>query len=121
MPPLLSAVIRERSTSSGDEGVSTTNSRVMDWMPILTSTLVLSLVRGGRLAGPRPAADPPPGQPGHQLLRGILGDLAIGAQPVSGTDLGHSHQAHAQEVRFLVPDARILGDDLADHFRAVPA
>src|SRR5689334_21486317 len=100
MPPLLSAVARERSTSSGEDGVSSTSSLWMDWIPILTSTLIPSPLVRGSLAGPRPAADPAPGQPGHELLRGVLGNRAVGAQPVRGADLGHSDQAHAQQVRF---------------------
>src|SRR5690348_7991067 len=121
MPPLLSAVTRERSTSSGEDGVSSTSSLWMDWIPILTSTVILSLVRSNRVAGPRPAADPAPGQPGHELLRGVLRDRPVGAQPVGGADLGHSDQAHAEQVRLLVADASVLGDDLADHLRAFPA
>src|SRR5262249_52714283 len=133
MPPLLSAVVRERSTSSGEDGVSSTSSLWMDWIPILTSTVILSLVSsnslpgrtslvgGNRVAGPRPAADPPPGQPGHELFRGVLRDRPVGAQPVGGADLGHSDQAHAKQVRLLVADASVLGNDLADHLRAFPA
>src|SRR5215472_14338382 len=122
MPPLLSAIARDRSTSSGEEDVSSTSSLWMDWIPILTSTaLILSLVRSNGVAGPRPAADTAPGQPGHELLGGILRDRPVGAKPVGGADLGHSNQAHAQQVRLLVADAGVLGDDLADHLRAFPA
>src|SRR5262249_26886399 len=121
MPPLVSAVSSERSSSSGEEGVSSTSSLWTDWIPIFTSTLVLSLVRGRGIGGPWPAADPAPGQPRHQLLRGILRDLPVRAEPVGGADLGHADQAHAQQIRFLVPDAGVLGDDLADHFGAVAA
>src|SRR5262252_3280365 len=108
MPPLLSAVSRERSTSSEEEGVSSTSSLVMDWIPIFTSTLVPSLVRGRWIASPRPAADPAPGEPRHELLRGILRDRPVRAEPVGGADLSHADQAHAEQVRFLVPDARVL-------------
>src|SRR5215831_7875621 len=122
MPPLLSAVVRERSTSSEEEDVSSTSSLWMDWIPILTSTaVILSLVRSSGVAGPRPAADTAPGQPGHELLRGVLRDRPVGAQPVGVADLGHSDQAHAKQVRLLVADASVLGNDLADHLRAFPA
>src|SRR5215831_6117310 len=116
MPPLLSAVSRERSTSSGDEGVSSTSSLRMDWIPIFTSTVILSLVRGRWIAGPRPAADPAPGEPRHELLRGILRDRAVRAEPVGRADL-----AHAEQARLLIADAGVLGDDLTDHLGAVAA
>src|SRR5262249_45224702 len=71
------------------------------------------------LARPWPAADPPPGEPRYELLGGVLGDHLSRAEPVGGAELGHADQAHAQQVRLIVADARILPDDLADDVRAV--
>src|ERR1700722_4920979 len=69
-------------------------------------------------AAERPAADPAPGEPGHQLLGFFLGDLLAGAQPVSRADLGRAHQADAEQVRGFDWDAGVFLDDVADHLRA---
>src|SRR5882724_10476428 len=113
-PPSDSALARERSISSGDALVSSTSSRGIDWIPILTSTVLLSVLvlgtaglgtaglgtTGLGTAGlgaavftrPWPAADPPPRQPGYELLGGVLGDLMARAEPEGGTGLGHADQ-----------------------------
>src|SRR6516162_5776251 len=94
-----SAASRSRSISAAVASVSTTSSRGMDWIPILTSTLLLiSPLVGG--AGP--AADPAPGQAGHQLLGCLLGDRPQRAEPVPGADLGHADEADAQQMRLVV-------------------
>src|SRR5215469_4335184 len=134
--PSAKAEANARSISSGDESVSTTSSRGIDWIPILTSTAFLSVsvlgATGHRaagagavvfgtavLTGPRPAADPPPRQPRDQLLGGVLGDHLVRAEPERGADLGHADQAHAEQARLVVTDPRVLPDDLADDLGTV--
>src|SRR6202035_2102348 len=108
-------------------------------MPILTSTALLCVPKplcaktlvcqnpGSRknlkswklpLARHRPAADAAPGQPGDQLLRLVLGDGPVVAEPVPRADLGHADQRHAQQLRLVLAQARILVDGLADDVRA---
>src|ERR1700750_1366814 len=80
------AAARSRSTSSAVASVSTTSSRGMDWIPILTSTVPLSvlwpfwfglvLVGFALVGSAGPAADAPPGQPRDQLLSRLLRDRA---------------------------------------------
>src|SRR5215469_3469468 len=145
--PSASAAVRARSTSSAVVSVSTMSSRGADWIPILTSTTILSAAIPSRDAcdsparnyfmnrcarstrrhpdyrtgspGERPAADAAPGQPAQQLLRGILGDIPAGAHPVPGADVGHSDEPHPQQVRLVVLDPGVLADHPADHFRAL--
>src|SRR5512135_2907497 len=112
--PSDSAWLSSRCTSSAETVVSSTSSRWMDWIPILTSTALLSS------AGTRPAADAAPGQPGHQLLGSVLGNGPVGAQPVGGADPGHADQPDAEQVRLGVAHPGVLADDLADHVGVVP-
>src|SRR5215475_11903569 len=87
--------------------------------PLGCLVLGSAVLRSAVFTRPRPAADPPPRQPGYQLLGGVLGDLLAGAEPEGGTGLGHADQPHAQQVRLVVADPRVLPDDLADDLRAV--
>src|SRR5258708_5800231 len=72
-----------------------------------------------RAFGQRPAADAAPGKAREQVLSQLLIDRALGAQPVSGTDLRHPDQSHAEQVSLVVRDAGILADELADHLGAL--
>src|SRR5260221_1012689 len=65
-----------------------------------------------------PAADSSPGKPGEELLGGLLGYGAVGAEPVPGADLSHADQRHAEQVCLVVAEARVLADELADHVGA---
>src|ERR1700733_7539099 len=91
-------------------------------MPILISTALLSATEaspgpgGSGRAGP--AADTAPGEPGQQLLGGVLGYRPAGTEPVPGTHLGHANQGHAQQVRLVVGQAGVFADELADHVGA---
>src|SRR6202046_2263508 len=128
------AWVSARSRSWAETLVSTTSSRGMFWIPILTSTMLLYSVpartlgesscypglapaRGGCSAAARQATDTTPGQPGYELLRGVLGDGAVGAEPVCRADLGHPDQADTQQMRLVVVQPRVLTDELADHVR----
>src|SRR5215469_7695913 len=86
-------------------------------MPILTSTDLLSGTRV--IDRQRPATDASPGQPGDELLGGILRDLLVRAQPVPGADLGHSDKSDAEQVRLGIAYASVFADELADHVGAV--
>src|SRR5450631_1214747 len=72
-----------------------------------------------RSAVKRPAADSPPGQPGHQLLGLLLGDPAVTAEPVPRADLRRPDHAHREHVRGVVRDTGVFLDELADHPRAL--
>src|SRR6202007_2101345 len=86
-----SAAARSRSTSSAVASVSTTSSRGMDCMPILTST-ILPLVGFALVRRARPAADAAPGEPRDELLGRLFGDRAKCAEPVPRADLGHAEE-----------------------------
>src|SRR5215470_7182898 len=87
-------------------------------MDIFRTSLLICLLPDGAL-GERPAADAAPGKPREQVLSEALIDSAIGAQPVPGADLSHPDQSHAEQVSFLIRDARVLPDKLADHLGAL--
>src|ERR1700761_3328475 len=127
-PGAASAAARSRSTSSAVASVSTTSSRGMDWMPILTSMVPLSVLWAPLWSGlvlalvgsAGPAADAAPGQPRDQLLGRVLRDRAERAQPVPRADLGHADHADRQQVRLVVRQAGVLLDHLADQVGARP-
>src|ERR1700729_364737 len=113
----LSAAARSRSISSAVASVSTTSSRGIDCIPILTST-ILPLVGFGLVGGARPAADAAPGESRDELLGGLLGDRAERAQPVPRADLRHAEEADGEQVGLIVRQSGVLPDHLADQVSA---
>src|SRR6266487_3325983 len=78
----------------------------------------LQVSRSPGSAGARPAADTAPRKPGGELLGGALWNEPVRAQPVARAHLCHADQAHAEQVRLGIGQARVLPDDLADHLGA---
>ena len=109
--------------------VSTTSSRGMDWMPILTSTADLLCARPGHgLCAVSGFLSVVRGQPlmPRQASRATscsaasLGMASSRAQPVPGADLGHAQQPDGQQVGLVVGQAGVLLDHLADQVGAHP-
>ena len=113
----LSAAARSRSISAAVASVSTTSSRGIDCIPILTST-ILPLVGFALVGRARPAADAAPGESRDELLGGLLGDRAERDQPVPGADLRHAEEANGEQVGLIVRQSGVLPDYLADQVGA---
>src|SRR6266851_1412901 len=113
-------VRRERNVSQYAASETSASTPRAKRQPVRRERNVSQYAASETSAGARPAADAAPGQPGHQLLRGVFRDHAFGAEPVRGTDVGHADQADAEQMRLVVAHPGVLPDDLADHLRTHP-